>query len=285
MFSVNIMKSIQLFDLIMENRTPIVAGQFYPNSKIELTKLIEGFVLTNPKQFAAQGIILPHAAYIYSGKVAALTIQQCQKRPKIIILGPNHNNQGDADFAIWAKGKWETPLGEIDINNNLAKKTLENCQLIKDCPYCHLYEHSIEVQLPLLKYFFKDFSFLPISCKVVDFEKYLKLAEELYQTIKQEKEEILLIASSDMNHYETEHITRRKDRLAIKQILELNSQGLYETILKEEISICGFGPIIILLELCKKMKKTKAELISYQTSADINHDPSSCVGYAGITIH
>lgn len=262
-------------------REPIVSGQFYPENKKNLLDLIEKLTPNDKKKISCKGIILPHAGYLYSGKVAITTVNKIIPKKHIIILGPNHTGQG-AKFSLWRKSSWRTPLGIVDIDQDLASKILSNPGPIREDYAAHISEHSIEVDLPILSYFFGKFKFVPICCQTSSLEDYENVAKQIYEAIKNPKQEILLVASSDMTHYEDDACARRKDRLAIKPILDLNSLALSNIVEREKISMCGIAPVLILINILKKMGVKKSQVVLYQTSADTTNDPKSVVGYAGI---
>jgi hypothetical protein len=264
-------------------REPTVSGQFYPQDKEELKRLIEGFAPKVSSKIDARGIILPHAGYIYSGKVAVHVVSRIFPKKRIIILGPNHTGLGE-NFSLWAKGKWRIPFKDVSIDEELAQEILRKSDCIKEDYLAHSYEHSIEVELPILVYFFEDFKFVPICCQLADIKRYQKVAEQIFEAIKLTKEEILFVASSDMSHYEPEPTARKKDRIALESILNLDEEELIRKVKKENISMCGVSPVSILISCMKKMKADKAEVVLYQTSGQVSGDYSSVVGYAGIVV-
>lgn len=264
-------------------RKPVVSGQFYPEEASELKKAIEEFKPRDCAKLSASALILPHAGYTYSGRVAVTTVSKVLARKRIIILGPNHTGYG-ADFGLWPKGKWITPLSEIEIDEELSSKILGSGDEIIADELAHNFEHSIEVELPILYYFFKEFKFVPIVCQTCALSNYESAAEQIYSAIKNIKNEVMLVASSDMTHYEPDLAVRRKDRLALECIINLDAQGLLKTVKKDNISMCGIAPVAILLLVMKKIGATKANVSLYQTSADAGADKNSVVGYAGVVI-
>lgn len=273
----------------MENsdlRMPVVAGQFYSKDNKRLRAEIA--TLVDKKLVAKEivGAILPHAGYIYSGKVAATTIASSIIRDRIIILGPNHTGYGKP-FGIMTQGSWQVPFGPVEIDTELAKNILKDSDYLEDDSLSHLYEHSIEVELPLLQYFKENFKFVPISISTEELSVYQKIGFQIAQTIKKLKLEnqVTIIASSDMTHYESQPATEQKDKQALEAILKLDEVGLIEAIEKMNISMCGYVPTIIMLVAAKSLGAKRGELISYQTSGDITGDFHSVVGYAGVIIY
>lgn len=267
------------------SRKPVAAGQFYPSSANEINKQIKGFLDGDVFKSEAIGCILPHAGYIYSGKAASRTIASINLKNKLVILGPNHRGIGE-QFSIMCQGIWQTPLGDIKIDNVLAKKILGRSEYLKDDQSAHLYEHSIEVELPILQYFKPDFQIVPIVCFPGNLQKLKKIGQDIASAIIDSglKDSVTLIASSDMTHYEPYKQAQEKDNNAIQSILELDESGLEKKIREENITMCGWVPVIITLSAAKALGAKTARLINYQTSADVTGDMNSVVGYAGIVI-
>ncbi len=265
---------------------PAVAGQFYPSSAAELKKLIEKFLPKNTLKQDVIACILPHAGYVYSGKVAVETVAGVNIKNRIIILGPNHTGYG-ADFSITSSGEWATPLGKIKINALLAKSIMANCDFLTEDPVAHQYEHSLEVELPILQYFKSDFEIVPIAILSDNRQMLKKLGAGIAQAVKgsQEEKSIMLVASSDMTHYEPQAVAERKDRAAIEAISELNADKLMQKIKELNITMCGYAPAVAVITAAKLLGAKNAKLIKYQTSGDTTGDKTSVVGYAGITIY
>lgn len=267
-------------------RTPAAAGRFYSAQKSALRKEIESFIDIRVKKRDVIACILPHAGYIYSGKVAGETISGINVKDKIILIGPNHTGYGP-EFSIMSQGSWQTPLGEIKIDAKLSKELLNHSQFLKKDTSAHLYEHSLEVELPFLQYFKTDFEIVPIVIFPGNLKTLKEFGGQIASVIKKSGREksTLLIASSDMTHYEPQVQAKKKDREAIEAIIELNEDKFIEKVEKLNISICGYAPIAIALSAAKKLGAKQAELIKYQTSAEINGDINNVVGYAGIIIY
>jgi len=187
-------------------------------------------------------------------------------------------------LAIMSKGEWLTPLGAARIDSDLAESLLQSCHLLMEDAKAHEDEHSIEVELPFLQRSVGAFTFVPIAIGVSRFAALEALGYGMAQVLKSAANPALIIASSDMNHYEPDDVTRVKDRKAIDQILALEPAGLYEVIRKEDISMCGYGPAVAMLTAAKELGATRAELVRYATSADTSGDRSAVVGYAGMVI-
>jgi AmmeMemoRadiSam system protein B len=183
-----------------------------------------------------------------------------------------------------SKGEWLTPLGTVPIDADLAQGLCRACHLLMEDAKAHADEHALEVQLPFLQRRVGAFRFVPIAIGVGGYDALEALGHGMAQTLKTSTTPTMIVASSDMNHYESDDITRRKDSLAIDQIKALDPKGLYAVIRREDISMCGYGPAIAMLTAAKELGATRAELIRYATSADASGDRSAVVGYAGVVV-
>jgi MEMO1 family protein len=266
-------------------RKPYVAGQFYPSNPLELKKQISSFLEESAVQADALACLLPHAGYIYSGRVAGMTVSRIKVKDKVILLGPNHTGRGAA-FSIMAEGAWQTPLGTVKIDAGLASLLLKNSPRLEDDILAHLSEHSLEVELPLLQYFNPNFQMVPIALTSDDFDSLKKLGEEIASAVKAGglQDSVLLVASSDMTHYEHQEKARQKDKEAIDAILALDEERLVARVRKLNISMCGIAPVIVMLKAVKALGARSAHLVKYQTSGDVTGDRESVVGYAGVII-
>ncbi len=267
-------------------RQPQVAGQFYPSSSQGLKNQIEAFIDKQAQKLDVIACMLPHAGYIYSGSVAAQTVSRINIKNKVILLGPNHTGYG-ARYSIMPEGIWQTPLGEIRIDSNLAGEILNRSQYLEADNAAHTYEHSLEVELPFFQYFKTDFKIVPIIFLSDAFAELKEIGVEIASTIKERniKDSTLIVASSDMTHYESQDQAQKKDKEAIQAILELNEDKLMDRVQRLNISMCGYAPAITMISAAKLLGAKTTKLIKYQTSGDVTGDKSSVVGYAGIIIY
>jgi len=267
-------------------RKPIAAGQFYPSLAKEINKIISLFAGVGGPKKDVIGCVLPHAGYIYSGPVAVQTISKVNIKKTVVLLGPNHTGSG-VPFSIMPRGFWETPLGKIEIDEHLAGLLLNKTRHLEADMLAHLDEHSLEVELPILQYFSKDFKIVPVSIMSDDLDALKELGEELAAAILNNdlKSSTTIIASSDLTHYEEQASAEKKDARAIEAIINLDENKLAQAVRQFDISMCGFAPVSVLLKAAKLLGAKKGELIKYQTSGDTTKDFSSVVGYAGITIY
>ncbi len=264
-------------------RQPVVAGQFYPAQAGKLSEMIRGMVDEKAAKEEVIGLVSPHAGYIYSGPVAGAVISRVKFKDTFIIMGPNHTGMGKP-LSIMTKGTWETPLGQVEVDSELAEKILAASKHLQEDSGAHQYEHSIEVQVPFLQYFKKDVRIVPITIAHSDAATYKELGKEIARAVKGLKKKVVMIASSDMSHYEPQEQAQRKDSQAIEAILKLNEDELLRRVSELNISMCGYAPTVALITAAKQLGAAGAELVRYQTSGDTTGDYSTVVGYAGIII-
>ena len=264
-------------------RNPVVAGQFYPASPSKLKEIIREMVDEKAEKEEVIGLISPHAGYIYSGPVAGAAISRIKFKDTFIILGPNHTGMGKP-FSIITEGVWETPLGKVEIDSELAKQILATSSQLAEDSLAHQYEHSIEVQLPFLQYFKKDIRLVPIMLAHYNAAAYKEIGQDIAQAVKELNRQVVIIASSDMTHYEPHQSAQGKDTQAIEAILDLNEDELLKRVNELNISMCGYAPAVALISAARELGATSAELVRYQTSGDTTGDYTSVVGYAGIII-
>jgi AmmeMemoRadiSam system protein B len=265
-------------------RKPAVAGYFYPGQREELSGMIEGMTESKKKRVKAICVISPHAGFVYSGPVAGAVFSAVILPDTFVILGPSHRGISSR-FAIMKEGLWETPLGDVPLEPQLANLIMNNSPLIVEDERAHSEEHSLEVQLPFIQHFKKEFSIVPLCLSYdVAYEELEELGKAISQGIQDFEREVLIVASTDMSHYVSQKTAEKKDFLAIDKVLKLDPKGLYDTVQKEDISMCGFQPTTSALIASKELGARKAELIKYQTSGDTSGDYSQVVGYAGISI-
>jgi AmmeMemoRadiSam system protein B len=289
-------------------RRPAVAGQFYDGNNKTLRESIEKCFLdergpgTLPHiskgNKKVRGIVVPHAGYIYSGAIAAHSYSYLANNnfaDSFIILGPNHTGIGSG-VSLMMEGSWQTPLGSVTINEDLAKKICKD--IIDKDESAHIYEHSIEVQLPFLQFTSenKQFNFVPICMAMQDFETSSEVGKIIADAVKNASGKIAIIASTDFSHagfnytsmppegIRVDEYAKKQDKLAIDQIIKMNPQGLIDAVNKNNISMCGYGPVAAMLTAAKILGANKAELLKYGTSYEV-YPSTSCVGYGAIAIY
>jgi AmmeMemoRadiSam system protein B len=259
-------------------RLSAVAGRFYPNNPAELTSAVTEYVKRQPPLERVKACLVPHAGYIYSGSVAGAVFSRIALPKKIVILGVRHFPRGES-IATISSGAWRTPLGDALIDETLASALLKECPLLREDRVAHSTEHSIEVQLPFLQVLSSGFTFVPIALGTVRYDDLVAVGEALGRVLAANPG-VLLLTTSDLNHYENDATTRVKDMKAIDQILAFNPRGLYDVCARENISMCGLGPTVAMLTALRALDAKQATLARYATSADVSGDTNSVVGYA-----
>jgi len=265
-------------------RKPAVSGRFYPANPDELRNVVGGFLDPLQTRSKSIGVVVPHAGYMYSGHVTGAVYSRIELPLRTIVLCPNHTGLG-APLSIMKSGAWQTPLGQLEIDEELSRELMKADPLLEADGKAHQFEHAIEVQLPFMQQMAgSSVRFVPITLGTSHLEKLQMLGRSIAIVVQAVAPEALIIASSDMNHYESDAITRVKDRKAIDQILTLNPEGLYDVVRRENISMCGYGPTVSMLTAAKMLGASKAELVKYATSGDVSLEFDYVVGYAGVTI-
>jgi MEMO1 family protein len=264
-------------------RLPAVAGHFYPAKPEALTAVVERY--TQPARQAAKvkarACLVPHAGLMYSGSVAGAVFARIALPKKILLLGVRHYPHG-AEQAILSEGAFRTPLGDVPIDSPLALALRQECPALEEDAVAHQQEHSLEVELPFLQTLNPGFRFVPIAVGTLRLADLQRTGEGIARVLDKVEEEILIVTSSDLNHYEDEETTRTKDQKAIDQLLKLDPEGLLRACREQRISMCGLGPSIIMLTALRKLGVAHAELVRHSTSGDSNGDRRAVVGYAGL---
>ncbi len=274
-------------------RHPAVAGTFYQGTAEALRKQVEGFIIPGAKKVKALGILAPHAGLLYSGAVAGAVYSSVELPDTFILIGPNHTGLG-APVSLMSNGLWETPLGKVEIDQLLAAAILEKSTHINADTLAHLREHSLEVQLPFIQYFKQTFKIVPLQMLDTRLETCLEVGHAIGAAIQERgargaehgsaPHKVLIVASSDMTHYERAVTAKEKDSKAIHQILNLDPRGLYRTVKDYGITMCGYGPAVVMLAACNALGASHAELVKYANSGEVSGDYDQVVGYAGIVI-
>lgn len=267
----------------MPLRKAIVAGQFYPDDPAELRETVESYSKSPEPRFEAKAVVVPHAGYLYSGAVAGEVFSSIHLPQRVIFLGPNHTGRG-IGLALAPSADWEMPLGLVSIDTEMNAQLLKHCSQLQEDSTAHRGEHSLEVQLPFLQVLQSDFRFSAICIRTIEYAILEALGHAMARAIHSMNESVLLVASSDMTHYETAEEASRQDRLAIERILALDPKGLHETVLTKDISMCGFAPTVAVLVACQDLGATTGTLIRYTNSGEASGDFSRVVGYAGIVV-
>lgn len=266
------------------DREPRFAGRFYPEMPRALMAMLQdmyGRVEYSSGKIPTKGIILPHGAYHYSGRVA-MSVLKCVELPDTaIIFAPNHNGLGE-DVNIVSSGKFGTPIGDIAVNEELGRIMVRDVPLISEDIKPHLIEHSIEIQLPMLKYLKNDIRIVPLLLKKMSLDQLNDLIGNLIAFFKTNVDDVLFIATSDLSHYENYEETIRKDKIVLSALEKMDIVELRKAIDKEQIRMCGYECVAITIELVRAMGATSGIIRRYDTSSSIDGNYESVVGYAGV---
>ena len=261
-----------------------MAGKFYPANRNELEKNIATHLISPlPKKQKALGIVSPHAGFTYSGDVAGAVYSRVEIPSTVVLIGPNHTGYGES-ISIMTNGTWTMPMGDVPVDEKLAVMICEETPIARPDSLAHQFEHSLETQLPFLQYFNNNIQIVPICLKKIGFPICKQLSVGIVKAIKRFAEPVLIVASSDMTHFETHITAKEKDGEAISKIQSRDALGLHETIGREKISMCGVNPVTVMLLCSEKLGARQTELVSYMTSGEVNGDKNRVVGYAGIII-
>jgi len=264
-------------------REAAVAGQFYSSDPEVLRRELSRLIVEKEPKVEAKAVVAPHAGYMYSGHVAGAVYGRIVPPEVAVVIGPNHTGLGQA-AAILPYGTFLTPLGEVPIEATLAQALLEKVPFLREDALAHLYEHSLEVQVPFLHYLNPSLSLVPICLSRLNYEDIVTLGQALAEVIAKHPQRVTMVASSDFSHYVADEVARAKDRLAIARILDLDAKGLLEVVLRENISMCGVIPTAVIIEAALRLGASQTELVKYATSGEVSGDYAQVVGYGGILI-
>ena len=264
-------------------RQPAVAGSFYPANPAGLIEQVAGFLPENAAMHPVKGLIVPHAGYVYSGSVAGKTIAEAQIPEQVILIGPNHQGTGPA-IAVSGADAWQTPLGQVAVAGDLREALVSHIPELSVDDRAHAHEHSLEVMLPFLQSRQTQLRIVPIVLGALSLEDCLQLGHALAVVLRECKDEVLLLASSDMNHFSNAEVTEQLDSLAIRAMTDYDPQGLYRVVRENRISMCGVLPAVTVLQAARELGADRCRLVAYSHSGKVNGDDSRVVGYAGLTI-
>ncbi|MDA8087232.1 MAG: AmmeMemoRadiSam system protein B [Nitrospiraceae bacterium] len=264
-------------------REAAAAGRFYPDSATLLNAEVDHLLAGEGPGEKAIAAVCPHAGYMYSGRVAGSVYSSIKIPKKIVLLGPNHTGVGP-QFSIMTEGQWEVPNGRLPVDAPLARRVLDEVPFFTGDEAAHIFEHSLEVQLPFVVRLRPDAAIVPVVMMQALLDYLRKAGEGLARALEADREDVLIIASSDMSHYVPEEMARKMDALAIEHILKLDPEGLLQTVSEKRISMCGAAAVAVMLYAAKLLGASEARLTQYATSGQASGDYSQVVGYAGIII-
>ncbi len=276
-------QTLVLKESIMKRKS-YVAGYFYPSETQELKDMVSDFIDSDAEKKDAVAVISPHAGLIYSGQVAGSVFSSVHIPDTVVLIGPSHGYM-TSKATVMLQGSWETPFGDIAVDNQLANDITTRVPWIKEDSEAHDREHSLEVQLPFLKFLNPGFAMVPILISYyADYPDLENLGKAIAAGIKNFGQKVLIVASTDMSHQVDQETAKKKDFLAIDEILELRPKNLYDVVRENNISMCGFQSSSTTLVAAKELGAGQAELVRYQTSGEVTGDYNDVVGYAGIRI-
>ncbi len=268
-------------------RPAAVAGHFYPSDRAELRALVDGFLgEVKAEERPARAVVAPHAGLIYSGRCAAEVFGRVSLAPVVVVMCPNHtgvwNARGGA--SLWGRGAFQTPLGRVPVAVEFARALEGRCRLVEHDPAAHAREHAIEIELPFLSVLSPNSTLVPIVLAWDDWDRCRELADALAPLVAEWPADVLLVASSDMTHFEPAERAAEKDRLALAAIERLDAEELLSVCRRERITMCGRAPAAVAVEAARQLGATRAEVVDYRHSGMVTGDDSSVVAYAGVLV-
>ncbi|MEZ4599168.1 MAG: AmmeMemoRadiSam system protein B [Syntrophotaleaceae bacterium] len=264
-------------------RKPVVAGKFYPENKEELFRQVRDLMPGERPARKVVGAVVPHAGYVYSGGIAGRTFSEILFPSTIVLLGPNHTGFG-APLAVFPSGFWETPLGKVRVDASLTDEIVRTCPGAIADDRAHRFEHSLEVLVPFIQVRSPESSIVSICVGQNEFQELVNFGDALGDLLVACSSDVLLVASSDMTHFESAERARKQDSMALKTILDLDPEGLYRVVMKERISMCGVFPTVAMLCAALKMNASRGVLIQYGNSGEVTGEMNGVVGYAGVIV-
>ncbi len=269
-------------------RPPAVAGQFYPKTASEVDTVLQTLIPLSASKRRAIAVVCPHAGWTYSGRTAGFVYSQVEIPDRVILVGPNHHGVG-SDYAVYGSGSWHTPAGDVPIAEPLAAALLDNCELLAEDPRAHSGEHSLEVQIPMLLRANPNVRIVPLLIgggwpESGGRRNLREIGAAIAQTVQDYGKPVLLLASTDLNHYENQETSNIKDKLVLDAVVKLNEEALMDHVIDVEVSMCGVASTYIVLHAAKKLGAKRAELLDYRTSGDVSGDFTRVVGYGAVVI-
>ncbi len=261
------------------------AGSWYPGTEDALRSAVEGYIARGGKASPAIGLMAPHAGYVYSGGIAGLGFAAVEVTASVVVLSPKHTHAGAA-ISVWDGDAWQTPLGEVAIDEKLREAILSRSEEAEADHDAHLGEHALELELPFLQVRRPDVRIVPIAVGYVGVDSLRALGEACAESVKEATEggRALIVASSDMTHHEPADAAKKHDDRALERFVALDPEGLYDVVRGEGISMCGVGPVTAMLFASVALGATRAEVIAYATSGEVTGDHDSVVGYAAAVV-
>ena len=269
-------------------RPPAVAGQFYPADAGKVEAELGRVIKPAAELRHAIGSVVPHAGWMYSGATAGRVYSAVKIPDHVIMVGPNHHGVGSS-YALFDAGKWQTPVGDVPIDEPLAAELLANCDLLAKDPRAHSAEHSLEVQMPMLRRMNPNVHVVPLLIgggwpESGGRSMLRNIGDAIAATVREYSQPVLLLASSDLNHYEDQETSHVKDKLVLDAVVKLDEDALMDRVRDAKVSMCGVAPTYIVIYAAKKLGAKSGVLLDYRTSGDVSGDFSAVVGYGGVVI-
>jgi AmmeMemoRadiSam system protein B len=263
-------------------RMPAVAGKFYSADPVQLRQELSEMI-PQDKPAKAIGVIAPHAGYVYSGSAAGKVYAAVEVPDAVIVLGPNHTGMGAA-AALAPSGEWLTPFGLVPVNDRLSQLIMKHAPLVREDSSAHRFEHSLEVQVPFLQYRNPHVCIAALCLSLPDFDSISRVGTGIARAIAEYGADVLMVASSDMTHYESAAKAKAKDALALERLANMDPEGLLQVCRDHEISMCGVIPATAMLVAAKALGATASRLVCYTNSGEVSGDLDAVVAYAGLTV-
>lgn len=267
----------------MRIRLPCVAGHFYEREKRPLLEQVKECLPQSPTRRSVKAALVPHAGLMYSGKVAGEIYATLEWTRTVVFLGPNHTGEG-RPISVSKAERWRTPLGDVEVDQKLVSLLRHHLPELEEDDGAHQFEHSLEVQLPFLQLLSEKTRIVPVCVGFATLETYKKLGTDLAEAASSFPEKVVVIATSDMTHYEPHAHAKEKDQYALQAVLAVDPDELARRVKERKISMCGVAPTVAMLSYARRMGATRGELLRYQTSGDASGEYASVVGYAGVLI-
>lgn len=280
----------------MPIRQPIVAGRFYPADPTALEQEVRHFLAPAEPRVAPEPAImalLPHAGYVFCGEVLGKTLARTQLPSTLILLGPNHTGRG-APLAVWPEGQWNTPLGPVEVDSELAAALLASGAGFQPDTNAQAGEHSLEVLLPFLQIHVPRLRIVPVTVAGLPLNFLQRAGQALADVIRKAEEgraegtpgprRVGMVVSSDMNHFASHERTLQLDQMALDALARMDATALASTVQREKISMCGVHPACAALAACAALGTQECVFVAHNTSGPVSGDMARVVGYAGIYV-